>query len=134
MADPQYDTNLPIYLQLMEQIQLWIVTGRWRAGERIPGVRELALECGVNPNTMQRALSELERTGLLYSERTAGRFVTRSEERIEEIRHEMAAGLIRDFLVSMERMGYRREQILSQLNQEMDRKTDISHEGERKTR
>ena len=134
MADPQYDTNLPIYLQLMEQIQLWIVTGRWRAGERIPGVRELALECGVNPNTMQRALSELERAGLLYSERTAGRFVTRSEERIEEIRHEMAAGLIRDFLVSMERMGYRREQILSQLNQEMDRKTDISHEGERKTR
>lgn len=134
MADPQYDTNLPIYLQLMEQIQLWIVTGRWRAGERIPGVRELALECGVNPNTMQRALSELERTGLLYSERTAGRFVTRSEERIEEIRHEMAAGLIRDFLVSMERMGYRREQILSRLNQEMDRKTDISHEGERKTR
>lgn len=134
MADPQYDTNLPIYLQLMEQIQLWIVTGRWRAGERIPGVRELALECSVNPNTMQRALSELERTGLLYSERTAGRFVTRSEERIEEIRHEMAAGLIRDFLVSMERMGYRREQILSRLNQEMDRKTDIFHEGERKTR
>lgn len=134
MADPQYDTNLPIYLQLMEQIQLWIVTGRWRAGERIPGVRELALECGVNPNTMQRALSELERTGLLYSERTSGRFITRSEERIEEIRHEMAAGLIRDFLASMERMGYHREQILSQLNQEMDRKTDMSHEGERKTR
>ena len=115
MAQPQYDANRPIYLQLINQMQLRIVAGEWQAGERIPGVRELALECGVNPNTMQRALSELERAGLLYSERTSGRFVTRSEQRIEAIRQEMAAELMRDFVAGMERMGYRRDQILEQL-------------------
>lgn len=120
MTDPQYDASRPIYLQLVDRIQLRIVAGQWRAGERIPGVRELALECGVNPNTMQRALSELERTGLLYSERTSGRFVTQSEQRIETVRRDMAAELMREFVAGMERMGYRREQILDQLAKELD--------------
>ena len=65
MQETVYDTNVPIYLQLIEKIQRMIVTGEWRAGERIPAVRELALAFGVNPNTMQRALAELERDGLL---------------------------------------------------------------------
>ena len=75
MQETVYDTNVPIYLQLIEKIQRMIVTGEWRAGERIPAVRELALAFGVNPNTMQRALAELERDGLLFSERTTGRYI-----------------------------------------------------------
>ena len=66
----------PIWLQLMERLQLGIVTGEYQAGERLPSVRELAAEAAVNPNTMQKALTELERSGLLYAQRTAGRFVT----------------------------------------------------------
>ena len=119
LAEPEYDTSRPIYLQLMDHIRLRIVTGQWRAGERIAGVRELALECGVNPNTMQRALSELERSGLLYSERTSGRFVTSSEQKIETVRREMAQGLIQTFVSSMEGMGYQGEQILVLLNREL---------------
>ena len=74
-----YTPGIPIYLQIIEKIKAKIISGEWRAGDRVPPVRELSLSFGVNPNTMQRSLSELEREGLLYSERTAGRFVTADE-------------------------------------------------------
>ena len=71
-----FDGNAPIYTQLVDQIKLGIVSGEWIPGQRVPAVRELAVEAGVNPNTMQRALQELERQGLMFSQRTSGRFVT----------------------------------------------------------
>lgn len=70
------DNNRPIYLQLMEKIQQDIISGVYHAGDRLPSVRELALEASVNPNTMQKALSELERNGLVHTQRTSGRFIT----------------------------------------------------------
>ena len=70
------DNERPIYLQLMERIQQDIVSGVYKPGEKIPSVRDLALDAAVNPNTMQKALSELERSGLVYSQRTSGRFIT----------------------------------------------------------
>ena len=73
------DDSRPIYLQLMEKIQQDIVSGTYRPGEKLPSVRELALDAAVNPNTMQKALSELERSGLVYSQRTSGRFITEDE-------------------------------------------------------
>ena len=111
----QYDSNIPIYLQIMEKIKQRIVSGEWKSGERIPAVRELALEFGVNPNTMQRALSELEREGLLFSERTAGRFITRDSRLIEEIREQMAEELISRFLTRMSRLGYSGEEVWCKL-------------------
>ncbi len=111
----QYDSNIPIYLQIMEKIKQRIVSGEWKPGERIPAVRELALEFGVNPNTMQRALSELEREGLLFSERTAGRFITRDSRLIEEIREQMAEDLISRFLTRMRRLGYSGEEVRCKL-------------------
>ena len=70
------DNDRPIYLQLMERIQQDIVSGVYHSGDKLPSVRDLALEAAVNPNTMQKALSELERNGLVYSRRTSGRFIT----------------------------------------------------------
>ena len=70
-----FDSNMPIYLQIMDEIKRWIVTDIYQPSQKIPSVRELAVEFGVNPNTVQRALSELERSGLVASERTAGRFI-----------------------------------------------------------
>ena len=72
----QFSNDAPIYTQLIEQIQVGIVAGAFPPGERLPSVRDLATEAGVTPNTMQRALAELERDGLVFSHRTAGRFVT----------------------------------------------------------
>jgi DNA-binding transcriptional regulator YhcF (GntR family) len=79
----EFDTSSPIWVQLVGDFSRRIVTGEWPAGGRIPGVREIAVDVGVNPNTVQRALAEMEREGLCRSERTAGRFVTDDMQRID---------------------------------------------------
>lgn len=107
----------PIYVQLMETITAAIASGTLAAGSRIPSVREMAAQAGVNPNTMQRALAELEREGLLYSQRTAGRFVTDQSDRITQKRKELAMQQIRIFLSSMKEMGYTSEQTLNLIQQ-----------------
>ena len=107
----------PIYVQLMETITAAIASGTLAAGSRLPSVREMAARAGVNPNTMQRALSELERDGLLYSQRTAGRFVTDQSDRITQKRKELAMQQIRIFLSSMKEMGYTSEQTLNLIQQ-----------------
>ncbi len=110
-AGNQYNTAVPIYLQIIERIEQKLLTGEWRAGERVPAVRDLAAEFGVNPNTMQRALAELERSGLVYSERTAGRFVTPDEQRIRQLREEKSGEAVREFLRRMAQMGCTREEV-----------------------
>ncbi len=107
----------PIYVQLMETITAAIASGTLAAGSRLPSVREMAAQAGVNPNTMQRALAELERDGLLYSQRTAGRFVTDQSNRITQKRKELAMQQIRIFLSSMKEMGYTSEQTLNLIQQ-----------------
>lgn len=107
----------PIYVQLMETITAAIASGTLTAGSRLPSVREMAAQAGVNPNTMQRALAELEREGLLYSQRTVGRFVTDQSDRITQKRKELAMQQIRIFLSSMKEMGYTSEQTLNLIQQ-----------------
>jgi len=101
-----FNSDAPIYAQLVEQLTLRIVTGVYPPGQRIPPVRELAVEAGVNPNTMQRALGELERLGLVYSQRTSGRFVTEDTAMIETAKQELASRRITEFLRAMEDLGF----------------------------
>ncbi len=100
------DNDRPIYLQLMERIQMDIVAGRYHAGDKLPSVRDLALEAAVNPNTMQKALSELERSGLVYSQRTSGRFITEDESMIRKMKRELAHGHIIEFIEKMRQLGF----------------------------
>ncbi len=102
----KFNTETPIYLQIMEQIKTQIAAGELKAGQKIPAVRELAIEAGVNPNTMQKALSELEREGLLYSERTSGRFVSDIKERTKNMQQELAKQYMDSFTESMSKLGY----------------------------
>ena len=104
--------DLPIYSQLVEQIKLGIVSGSFLPGERLASVRDMAAEAGVNPNTMQRALQELEREGMVYSQRTSGRFVTENMNIIEHAKQKCAEEQIRSFLEAMGKLGYRREEII----------------------
>ena len=97
-----------IYVQIAEQVKLRIIAGIYPVGTRLPSVRELAAEASVNPNTMQRALSDLEREGLLYSERTSGRFVTEDSAMIAKAKAALAQEVIDDFFAHMERLGYTR--------------------------
>ena len=94
----EFDTSSPIWLQLVTEFSRRIAAAEWTAGERIPGVRELALQLGVNPNTVQRALTEMERDGLCRSERTSGRFVTADSGRISILRRDLAAGAADDYI------------------------------------
>lgn len=109
--DNQFDPGIPIYTQIIVRIKRRILTGEWSPGQRIPAVRELALEFGVNPNTMQRSLAELEREGLLFSERTAGRFITQDKARIEEARRQMSGEVVDGFIRQMEDLGFSRPEI-----------------------
>ena len=102
----------PIWLQLTEKIQLGIITGEYPAGERLASVRELAAEAAVNPNTMQKALPELERSGLVYAQRTSGRFITQDGELIRELGRQMAREETRRFLSKMEELGFSPEEAL----------------------
>ena len=104
--------DAPIYSQLAEQMRLSIVSGEYAPGERLPPVRELALSAGVNPNTMQRAMTELEREGLVFPQRTAGRFVTEDAELIGQARPEIARVKAEAFLQAMRSLGYTSGEIL----------------------
>ena len=114
----QFSNEMPIYSQLVEQIKIGIVSGMFPPGERLPSVRDLATEAGVNPNTMQRAMTELERDGLVYSQRTAGRFVTEDHAVIQAAKRDLVQRHIHAFLAAMLRLGYGREEIISLLEQE----------------
>ena len=103
--DWTFRPDVPIYTQLVERLAQRIVSGGFAAGERLPSVRDLAMEAGVNPNTVQRALAELERTGLVYSQRTAGRYVTEDVSRIASAREQMARRKAEEFLSDMAQLG-----------------------------
>lgn len=115
----QFSNDAPIYTQLIRQVKAGIVTGAFPPGERLPSVRDLATEAGVNPNTMQRALAELERDGLVYSQRTAGRFVTEDNTMINAAKRSLAERHVKSFLEAMLGLGFRREEIISLIEQEM---------------
>lgn len=110
-----FDNNLPIYVQLVEQLKINIISGKIKPGERIPSVRELALKNQVNPNTMQKALGELESLGLIFTERTNGKFVTKDEKLILSFKEEYAKRLVSDFFSSMESIGYSKDEVLDYL-------------------
>ena len=113
----KFDGNAPIYTQLVDQMKLGIVSGEWIPGQRIPAVRELAVDAGVNPNTMQRALQELERQGLMFSQRTSGRFVTEDREMIEDAKRTLANRHITAFIRQMQALGYTRQEIVALLEE-----------------
>ena len=107
----EFNSERPIYAQIIEQIELAVVTGVFAPGVKLPGVRELASEAGVNPNTMQRALAELETQQLLYTQRTSGRFVTEDVEKIKTLRQQLAHSLVEEFMQKMRALGCSNDEI-----------------------
>ena len=111
--DWSFRNDQPIYSQLIQRLTEAIVSGVYAPGEKLPSVRELALEAGVNPNTVQRSLTELERDGLVFSQRTAGRFVTENENMIVNAKLRIADERVSEFLRSMKTLGCGRQEIIS---------------------
>ena len=112
------NSDRPIYAQILERIQMQIVSGVYQPGTKIPSVRELAADAGVNPNTMQKALAELERSGLVMTQRTSGRVVTEDLNMIKEIRNQLAGEQVKEFVKKMKDLGFDREDIIDLLTKE----------------
>jgi len=110
-----FDNNIPIYIQLVEQLKIYIISGKIKSGERLPSVRELALQTKVNPNTMQRALIELEELNLIYTERTNGKFVTDDQKLIDKYKDEYALELSNKYFLNMESIGFDKNKAIDYL-------------------
>ena len=102
----EFQDHLPIYAQLMDTLKRRIITGRYLPGEKLPSVREFAAEAGINPNTVQRAFSELEREGLIYTQRATGKYVTENADEIKSARQALAKTQVAEFLSNMQSLGY----------------------------
>ncbi len=114
-----FQSNIPIYLQIMDDIKQQIVSGRLQPGDKLSSVRDLAMQYGVNPNTMQKALSELEGETLLYTMRTAGRYVTEDATLIANLREGLAQKRIATVFDELQQFGYKNEEIMQLLQQHM---------------
>ncbi|MBQ2873207.1 MAG: GntR family transcriptional regulator [Bacilli bacterium] len=108
-----FDNDRPIYIQLVEGLQIHIISGMIFPGERLPSVRELALNLKVNPNTMQKALSELEDLGLIYTERTNGKFVTTDKSKIEKLREKYAREKTSKYINDIKELGLSKKDIIN---------------------
>ncbi|MFS5166903.1 GntR family transcriptional regulator [Streptococcus agalactiae] len=107
----EFNEKSPIYSQIAEHIKIQIVSQEIKSGDQLPTVRELAQEAGVNPNTMQRAFTELEREGMVFSQRTSGRFVTEDNLLIGKIRQQVAKAELATFVNNMKKIGYKLDEI-----------------------
>ena len=113
----EFDNNIPIYIQLVEQLKKYIISGKIKPGERLPSVRELALLTKVNPNTMQKALTELEDEKLIFTERTNGKFVTDNEKIIDNLKKEYAKELSNKYFTNMESIGFTKTETINYLKE-----------------
>ena len=100
-----FKSGIPIYAQIIDEMTMRIASGQYEPGEKLESVRELAMDAGVNPNTMQRALAELERRGLVFSERTSGRFVTKEDEVLEALHEELAKKYFEELADKLRKIG-----------------------------
>ena len=119
-----FKDDRPIYSQLVDLIKIGIVSSEWQPGSKLPSVRDLAEEAGVNPNTMQKALSELERSGLVYSQRTSGRFITEDEKMLKKMKMDLASEHIQQFFEQMHHLGFSDEETLDLIRETLRRKNN----------
>ena len=117
------NSDRPIFLQIVERIEMDIISGKYQPGDKLPSVRDLAAGAAVNPNTMQKAFQELEHTGLVYSQRTAGRFITEDTHMIDELKSSIAKEKITELIDLMQQLGFQNEEILSLIQQIMKGET-----------
>ena len=110
-----FDNDRPIYIQLVEQLKEYIVSGKFKAGEKLPSVREFAMQIKVNPNTVQKALAEIENQKLIYTERTNGKFVTENEELIENVKKELANQKVQKYFQDMNKLGINKQDAITYL-------------------
>ena len=113
-----FDNDRPIYIQLVEQLEIYIISGKIKSGEKLPSVRDLALMTKVNPNTMQKALAELEDLKLIYTERTNGKYVTKDARLLDKFKDKYAKEKTKKYISEMKELGFKNDKIIEILKEE----------------
>ena len=116
----KFKSGIPIYTQIIDEMTMRIASGAYSPGDKLPSVRDMAMDAGVNPNTMQRALSELERKGLVFSERTSGRFVTKEDSVLRKLHEELARVYFDEFAAKLQKIGMSKAEISEQIKKWLD--------------
>ena len=114
----EFNDKMPIYLQIMDLIKMDIVTGKLRSKDKLPSVREMATNLKVNPNTLQRSYQELERLGIVYTQRGTGTFVGEGENMVDDLKKEMAKEVIDSFILRMKSLGFTAKEIIKSVSKE----------------
>lgn len=112
-----FSTDKPIYIQLLDEFKTAIASGELAAGTKLESVRDLASKAQVNPNTMQKALTELERLNLVFTERTSGRYITKDEALIKEMKNSFVKEEISKLCTKLENFGYTKEEIINMIKE-----------------
>ena len=113
----EFDNNIPIYIQLVERLKIDIISGKLKPGDRLPSVRDYALSLKVNPNTMQKALAELEEIKLIFTERTNGKYVTSDQKLIDKFREKYANELSNKYFLGMQSIGFNKKETINYLKE-----------------
>ena len=119
-----FKNGVPIYSQIVDEMTMRIASRSYKPGDKLPSVRDLAMDAGVNPNTMQRALAELERRGLVFSERTSGRYVTKEANVLKELHEELADRYFREFAGNLRKIGMTDDEIASSVSRWLTKLAD----------
>ena len=114
----KFEDNVPIYQQIITFIKLKLITKEWKTDDKLPSVRDMAVQLGVNPNTIQRAYMELEREEYIYSKRGMGNFVTGNSEKINKLSESAAQKQVKEFIQEMKKMGFTTEEIINLVKEE----------------
>ncbi|MBU3172610.1 GntR family transcriptional regulator [Clostridium estertheticum] len=114
----EFNDKSPIYLQIMDIIKMDIVIGKLKSNDKLPSVREMATNLNVNPNTLQRSYQELERLGIVYTQRGTGTFVVESESMVDDLKREMAKEVIDSFILRMRNLGFNDNEIIKSVSEE----------------
>ena len=113
----EFKDGIPTYQQIVQLLRVGIANETWPPGSKVPAVRDLAFEAGVNPNTMQRALTELEREGLMYSVRTSGRFITDDEAKLKAVKETLSRDYIEEMIRQLKGLGYEKDEIIRMVHE-----------------
>ncbi|MDQ7095350.1 GntR family transcriptional regulator [Desulfosporosinus sp. PR] len=111
----EFNNSISIYVQIMDEVKRWIISGKLKGGDKLPAVRELALDFKVNPNTVQRMYQELEGEGIVYSQRGIGRFVTEDQGMIQGLKLSISRSLIKTFVEEMQALGFQATEIAAEI-------------------
>ena len=114
-----FKDGIPIYTQIIDEMTMRIASSAYAPGDKLPSVRDLALDAGVNPNTMQRALAELERRGLVNAQRTSGRFVTEDAGALTGLRKSMSDEIIQELTGRLRDLGMTDEEIIDAVREQV---------------